>query len=146
MKFCLKQKLEEIKFWTTFILGIFRVSIWNFEFWTVKIELSFVESFFFSSVYLLSALMPPTRRRPAILALHATRRPSRQTSSCLEASPLSSTFLAFFYWFTSFPRAQTEPKSCSASPSPAPATPHRPAADLLRPRPPRFAPHLLHSF
>jgi len=46
MKFCLKQKLEEIKFWTTFILGIFRVSIWNFKFWAVKIELSFVESFF----------------------------------------------------------------------------------------------------
>ena len=39
--------------------------------------------------------MPPTRRRPAILALHATRRPSRQTSSRLEASPLSSTFVAF---------------------------------------------------
>ena len=51
--------------------------------------------FFFSSVYLLSALMPPTRRRPAILALHATRRPSRQTSSRLEASPLFSTFVAF---------------------------------------------------
>jgi len=143
MKFCLKQKLEEIKFWTTFILGIFRVSIWNFEFWTVKIELSFVESFS-SSVYLLAALMPPTRRRPAILALHATRRPSRQTSSRLEASPLSSTFVSFFHSFSSFPRAQTEPRSCSSSPSSAPATPHRPASEL-RPRPPRFAPHLLHS-
>ena len=41
MKFCLKQKLEEIKFWTTFILGSFRVSIWNFKFWAVKIELKF---------------------------------------------------------------------------------------------------------
>ena len=32
---------------------------------------------------------------PAILALHATCRPSRQMSSRLEASPLSSTFVAF---------------------------------------------------
>jgi len=56
MKFCLKQKLEEIKFWTTFILGIFRVSIWNFKFWAVKIELSFVESFF--SLYSLFFPLP----------------------------------------------------------------------------------------
>ena len=58
MKFCLKQKLEKIKFWTTFILEIFRVSIWNFEFWTVKIELSFVESFCSRR-----SCRTPTRRR-----------------------------------------------------------------------------------
>ena len=76
MKFCLKQKLEKIKFWTTFILGIFRVSIWNFEFWTVKIELNFVEL-----IYLLPA--------PFLFRSIHTHRPRRgePCSSCPRHRP-----------------------------------------------------------
>ena len=80
------QKLEEIKFWTTFILGIFRVSIWNFKFWAVKIELSFVESFF----SLLSLFPSPSLRLPSVLLQLATRLPAHAVVCSLVLASSSS--------------------------------------------------------